>query len=219
MKRSQINQIIRETMKFLDASQFYLPEWSRWTLRDWQVNRKRCRAIFARCLGWDVSDSGGDFDTNGLVLFTIRNGIAGTERAYCEKIIVMKPGQVCPYHHHIQKTEDIINRSEHDIAFQIYDERAPDEAVRISIDAIEHTVESRSKVILHRGQSLSLPPFYTHRFWPVDNVVLIGEVSSANDDKTDNIFAEAATRRFPDIQEDEEILYPIVGDYPKIAQI
>ena len=217
MKRSGINQIIRETLRFLDASQFYLPEWSRWTLPEWQANRGHCRAIFERCLGWDVTDSGGDFDTNGLVLFTIRNGIARTERAYCEKIIVMKPGQVCPYHHHVEKTEDIINRSEHDIAFQIYDERMPDEVVRISIDAIEHTIESRSQLILHSGQSLTLSPFYTHRFWPVDNVVLIGEVSSANDDQTDNIFAENATRRFPDIQEDEEILYPIVGDYPQIA--
>ena len=168
-------------------------------------------------MGWDITDSGYDFATNGLVLFTIRNGKKDTPVSYCEKIIVMQPGQVCPYHHHVQKTEDIINRGKHDIAFQIYDEHKPDEPVKLSIDGIESQVKSKEQIILHSGQSLRLPPFYTHRFWPLEHTALIGEVSTVNDDHLDNIFCDEQTRRFPKIEEDEEILFPIVGDYHKLG--
>ena len=216
MKRSEINRILTETIKFLDDSQFYLPEWAKWSWQDWFNNKERCQEIFARCLGWDVTDSGYNFATNGLILFTIRNGIQNTSRAYCEKIIVMQPGQVCPYHHHIHKTEDIINRSQHDIAFQIYHEKEPEASVTISVDSIQRTLKSKEPLILHSGQSLTLPPLYTHKFWPLKHVALIGEVSTVNDDNTDNVFCDNKTRRFPTIEEDEDILFPIVGDYKKL---
>ena len=41
MKRSEINQIIREAKEFLASRQFALPEWAEWSLQDWQTNRDK----------------------------------------------------------------------------------------------------------------------------------------------------------------------------------
>ncbi len=217
MKRSRINQIITETIQFLDDSQFYLPEWATWSIDDWHSHKGQCQEIFVRALGWDVTDNGGDFDSDGLVLFTIRNGVQNTSRSYCEKLIVMKPGQVCPYHHHIYKTEDIINRSKGGLTFRVYHDKNPESPVSLSIDGMEHEVKSNEEIILHSGQSLTLLPFYTHSFWPREHTVLIGEVSTVNDDTTDNVFRNNKVSRFPVVEEDEDILYPIVSDYQKLG--
>ena len=44
--------------------------------------------------------------------------------------------------------------------------------------------------------------------------MLIGEVSTVNDDRTDNVFAEPIAR-FAEIEEDEEPLHLLVSDYPR----
>ena len=44
--------------------------------------------------------------------------------------------------------------------------------------------------------------------------MLIGEVSTVNDDLTDNVFAEPLGR-FADIEEDEPPLHLLVSDYDK----
>ena len=44
------------------------------------------------------------------------------------------------------------------------------------------------------------------------SIIRLGEVSSVNDDHTDNYFSEKRPR-FPAIEEDCEMLYPLVGDY------
>ena len=41
MKRSEINQIIREAKEFLHSRQFILPEWSEWNVDDWKANRQK----------------------------------------------------------------------------------------------------------------------------------------------------------------------------------
>ena len=44
--------------------------------------------------------------------------------------------------------------------------------------------------------------------------MLIGEVSTVNDDLTDNVFAEPIAR-FSDIEEDEPPVHLLVSDYDK----
>ena len=41
MKRSEINQILREAKDFLASRQFVLPEWAGWSLSDWKANRRK----------------------------------------------------------------------------------------------------------------------------------------------------------------------------------
>ena len=53
-----------------------------------------------------------------------------------------------------------------------------------------------------------------HAFWGEGGDVLIGEVSTVNDDLTDNIFATRSAAS-PAIEEDEEPLRLLVSDYPQ----
>lgn len=51
-----------------------------------------------------------------------------------------------------------------------------------------------------------------HAFWGEGGDVLIGEVSTVNDDKTNNIFREPIGR-FADIEEDVAPTHLLVSDY------
>ena len=53
-----------------------------------------------------------------------------------------------------------------------------------------------------------------HRFYGVEAPVLVGEVSTVNDDTNDNFFYNPVGR-FPDIEEDEKPLYLLATDYEK----
>ena len=46
MKRSEINQILREAKEFLASRQFVLPEWAEWSLQDWKVNRDKVDLLY-----------------------------------------------------------------------------------------------------------------------------------------------------------------------------
>ena len=54
-----------------------------------------------------------------------------------------------------------------------------------------------ARVTLEPGESLTLEPFVAHAFWAEGGATLAGEVSLANDDRTDNYFLPplAARRR------------------------
>ena len=64
------------------------------------------------------------------------------------------------------------------------------------------------------GESVTLMPGNWHAFWGEGGDVLIGEVSTVNNDLTDNIFAEPIGR-FAEIEEDEPPLHLLVSDYPR----
>ena len=122
MKRSEINQIIREAKAFLASRQFVLPEWSEWSLQDWKANRDKVDYIVERMLGWDITDFGsGDFMRCGLFLFTIRNGKYGVDKKpYAEKIMIVEENQETPMHFHWSKMEDIINRGGGNLVIELY---------------------------------------------------------------------------------------------------
>jgi len=70
-------------------------------------------------------------------------------------------------------------------------------------------------VVLTPGESIFLEQGMYHRFYgePGKGKVLVGEVSSVNDDNTDNRFHEPQAR-FPKIDEDEAPLHLLCTDYP-----
>ena len=112
MKRSEINQYIREAKAFMTKYHFMLPPWADWTPDDWKSKGPECNDIRERAMGWDLTDFGwGDFLKIGLTLVTLRNGsLQKKDKPYCEKIMFVRCGQVTPTHFHWLKTEDIINR-------------------------------------------------------------------------------------------------------------
>jgi D-lyxose ketol-isomerase len=220
VKRSEINRIISESKEILKSHQFFLPEWAFWKPADWKGKYSTCSEIIENQMGWDITDFGrNNYDSCGLFLFTIRNGNPARDtKKFCEKIMIAGVDQETPMHFHWQKTEDIINRGGGNLVIELYnatsEERFGETEVTVRIDGILRTVNAGGSVILQPGQSICLKPYLYHRFYGANDAVLIGEVSSVNDDAGDNRFYENVGR-FPDIEEDEAPLHLLVSDYQK----
>ena len=222
MKRSEINQIMRNAEKFLASRQFVLPEWAAWSVDDWKAHQGQVDYITERMLGWDITDFGsGDFLHRGLFLFTLRNGKYGVDKKpYAEKIMIVQEEQETPMHFHWSKMEDIINRGGGNVVFRLWNADKNEEVdretpVKIFSDGREYTVPCGSDIVLKPGQSLSLYPYYYHEFviQPGTGYAVIGEVSMCNDDNSDNRFYEPLGR-FPTIEEDEPAYRLLCTEYP-----
>ena len=222
MKRTQINEILREGDAFIRSFGFLLPPFAYWPPDE--LLGKKAAALRARGLGWDVTDYGqGRFDELGLFLFTLRNGRAGDlahgrGMLYAEKIMISRVGQVCPMHRHIIKAEDIINRGGGRLVVELYGSGADgtidrEVQVEVPVDGVVRQVQPGGRLALAPGESITLLPGIWHAFWGEGEDVLVGEVSTVNDDMTDNIF-EAELARFSQIDEDAEPLHLLVSDYP-----
>jgi hypothetical protein len=220
MKRSEINIIQHKAKKFLTEMHFHLPPWAYWSPIDWEGKSTVCSEIFENHLGWDITDFGsGDFYKRGLFLFTLRNGHPEKEgKKYAEKIMIVEEGQETPLHYHWNKTEDIINRGGGQLVLELYNtdenDKPAETDVLVKTDSVIRKFGAGEKVLLRPGESICLEPFMYHRFYaePRQGRVLAGEVSSVNDDATDNNFLEKAGR-FPDIDEDDKPLHLLVSDY------
>lgn len=227
MKRSEINTIVREAKAFFREHNFHLPPFAFWTPDDWAQHDDAVREIVETGLGWDIFDGGLDrFDEIGLVLFTLRNGrpenlAQGRGKVYAEKILIAQVNQVTPLHFHWKKTEDIINRGGGKLMLQLYnatdDEQLADTDVTVRVDGIPRTVPAGGNVELRPGQSITLEPYCYHKFWAAEEPVLIGEVSTVNDDQTDNRFFEPINR-FAEIEEDEPAEVVLVNEYDKYVR-
>lgn len=223
MKRSFINRLIDDAVRFLAEQRFALPPFAYWTADQWRQKGTEADEIRSRKLGWDVTDFGsGDFARVGLLLFTLRNGFLGdpASKMYAEKIMLVREGQITPFHFHHKKTEDIINRGAGRLVVQLYNsdanENFADSAVRVSCDGVVRQVPAGGKVVLGAGESITLVPGLYHEFHaePGAGLALIGEVSSVNDDATDNRFYRPLPR-FPAIEEDEAVRHLLCNEYPE----
>lgn len=222
MKRSEVNTIIKESIAFFKEMQFSLPPFAHFTAEDWQETTDSCREILDLELGWDITDFGhGDFYQEGLLLFTIRNGSANSEKypkSYAEKIMIVREKQYTPLHYHWSKMEDIINRGGGNLAFEFFnaekDNSLSDTEVTLSFDGIQRTLRAGELVMLSPGESVTIPQGVYHRFCAETGKgwVLTGEISTINDDASDNHFFEPGPR-FPDIEEDEAPYRLIGSDY------
>jgi D-lyxose ketol-isomerase len=221
MKRSVINNHLRDAKEFIARMQFALPPFAYWSPDEWKDKETEYDEIRNNQLGWDLTDFGsGDYDRIGLFLFTIRNGNIHNPKGktYAEKLLIGKPGQVTPYHYHQSKMEDIINRGGGGtLKVQLYrslNPRTLDEKsdVPVSVDGRNYKVKAGTVVSLGTGESITLWQGVFHQFRSDDATLLLGEVSMLNDDHTDNFFLEERGR-FPKIEEDEKPLHLLVGDY------
>ena len=117
--------------------------------------------------------------------------------------------------------EDIINRGGGNLMMQLYasteEEKLAKHKFEVSIDGVKRTCSPGEVVVLHPGESITLYQGQYHSFYgePGTGKVLVGEVSSVNDDHADNRFYEKVGR-FPDIEEDAPISYLLTSDYKNL---
>lgn len=219
MTRSELNRIIRDAEEFFSSLGFLLPPFARWTPEEWKRKGRQFDHIRERGLGWDVTDFGsGEFEKTGLVMITLRNGDSKDprEKPYAEKIMMVGDGQVTPWHYHASKVEDIINRGGGKLAMNVAgaapDGKLADTRVSVIVDGEAREMPARGRLVLSPGESVTLPQGLYHVFWG-EGRVMVGEVSSVNDDATDNFFLEPVGR-FPAIEEDEPPYRLLCTEYP-----
>ncbi len=191
MKRSSINQA------FLQASECFRRHY--WAL---PPNPK-----------WDITDFGlGDFASYGLTLINL-----ATEAEYCEKLMYSRKLQLTPCHTHLRKKEDIICRVGK-LTLWLWSTRAEAAGegvaspVGVRIDGQLRECPGGVPLILEAGSRVTLLPGIWHAFAAESAECIIGEVSTANDDKNDNVFLDTNVGRFPGIQEDEPSLVRLLSE-------
>lgn len=223
MKRSTINTIIAEADEMFRRHGFVLPPFARWSPEEFVARKDTARALITARCGWDVTDYGaGDFERMGLFLFTLRNGrLSDLQRGggmcYAEKLLISRRDQLSPMHTHAIKAEDIINRGGATLVVELYgsDDQggfAPDRGGQVWCDGIARSFRPGERLALKPGESVTLMPGDWHAFWAEGGDVLIGEVSTVNDDETDNIFREDIGR-FAQVEEDTRPDHLLVSDY------
>lgn len=224
MKRSKINQVIRDMEALIRERRFALPPFAYWNQADWEKAGSEYDEIRDNKLGWDITDFGlGKFDQIGFSLFTIRNGnlkMKQYKKPYAEKLLMLYAGQKAPMHFHWSKMEDIINRGGNDVYIALYNADKQGERlgtdVTVSVDGKRMTVPAGTAVKLNSGESITIVPYTYHDFVvpPTGGPVLLGEVSMCNDDDNDNRFYEPIGR-FPAIEEDEPPYRLLCTEYTK----
>jgi D-lyxose ketol-isomerase len=223
MKRSEIDILIDDAIRLLHEHRIRLPSFAYWSPAEWATKGAECDEIRACKLGWDITDFGsGDFDNVGLVVFTVRNGHHSmapyTRKPYAEKVLIIRENQHTPMHHHRLKSENIICRSGGNLLIKVYNRAAEgelaDTQVEVSLDGVRHRVRAGHVFRLKPGDSITLTPFLYHEFWAEEGTgtSIVGEVSSVNDDETDNAFY-GKVGRFPTIEEDVQVRHKLCTEY------
>jgi D-lyxose ketol-isomerase len=189
MKRSQINQAIKDATICFQTGKWALPPEPR----------------------WDVTDCGlGQFEQVGLVLVNLAE-----EPEYCEKLMYSKFRQVTPMHTHRKKIEDIICRRGR-LTIELWnghpERTTKGEIFRMNRNGKKVEVRSGEPFLLEAGERVTIVPGTYHSFWPESPEAIIGEVSTANDDANDNFFVDTRIGRFPEIQEDEPAIVQLIKD-------
>jgi len=225
MKRSEINEIITQADEFIQSFGFRLPPLAYLSPEKLVELIGQNPEIGRARLGWDITDYGqNDFENLGLFLFTVRNGrlsdlLEGGGMCYAEKIMISKQDQFSPMHRHIVKAEDIINRGGGTLALQLFESDAEgnldrNKTVEVMTDGVLRTQKAGDVLKLAPGESVTLMPGNWHAFWGEGADVLIGEVSTVNDDLTDNVFVDPIGR-FANVIEDVAPKHLLVSDYEK----
>ena len=221
MKRSRINEILREGDAFIRSFGHILPPFAHWSVAD--MRARDTSVLQERGMGWDITDYGQEnFDELGLFLFTTRNGIqadllSGQGMLYAEKIMISRQNQISPMHRHNIKAEDIINKGGGKLVLELFAANADGSidrtgSVTVPVDGQMVTLPAGGLLKLDPGESVTLLPGVWHAFWGEGADVLIAEVSTVNDDNTDNVF-EMPIRRFAKVEEDTAPLHLLVSDY------
>jgi hypothetical protein len=188
MKRSEINQLIRAAERCYRAHGWALPPKPR----------------------WDVTDFGlGAWREFGLVLVNLAE-----EPEYWEKVMYAQRGMTTPAHCHRRKKEDIICRWGR-LAVRVW-VGPPDDTggqrFTLPVNAEPVEVASGAVLELEAGSRVTLVPGVYHEFYPLSEECIIGEVSTANDDRHDNFFVNPAIGRYPGIEDDEPAIARLVSE-------
>lgn len=223
MKRSEVNRVIAAATNTFADCRVHLPPFASWRLEDWREREADALELMEAGLGWDVVEWRPDeFVGHGLLLFTCRNVRraypSGSIDGYAEKLMIIRSSQRTPLHTHHRKMEDLINRGGGDIVIELNAERDVERDRYVILNGVKKRIAYDGEtVVLRPGESITLMPGVYHAFCASGGDVIAGEVSTYNDDATDNDFA-VYTERYPRLEEDEPPERLLVADYPRFIE-
>ncbi|MBR9999414.1 MAG: D-lyxose/D-mannose family sugar isomerase, partial [Cyclobacteriaceae bacterium] len=150
MKRSTVNQAVKDAMHFFKKHHWLLPPDPR----------------------WDVTDFGlGHFEKFGLILVNLAE-----ENEYCEKLMYAKKGMTTPCHSHKKKKEDIIVRNGK-LAIQVWNGdpsgSRDNKMFPLKINGITAEVYSGDILSLESGERVTLEPGIYHEFYPLSEECIL----------------------------------------------
>ena len=188
MRRSEINGLLRAAQACFREHHWALPPQPR----------------------WDVTDFGlGDWRVHGLVLVNLAD-----QAEYCEKLMYARAGMLTPCHCHHRKKEDIICRWG-ELSVRTWPALPADcqgHRFPLLVNGESRQVAAGEAIRLRAGERVTLPPQVYHAFVPTSDECILGEVSTANDDRNDNFFVDPNVGRFPQVVEDEPRAFRLVSD-------
>lgn len=232
LRRSDVNRSVLLAQEVISHFEVNLPPFAFWTPEQWAEAGDEFDEIRSCMLGWDVTDFGSnDFEKTGRILFTLRNGKAGSKiypKEYAEKLLIDPEYQRAPAHYHKSKREDIICRYGGNILVQLTKAdpggKPSNEEFTVQKDGKTIRLQPGGIVRLRPGESVNIPPRTIHQFWGEEGTgykingvgyTLSSEISSVCDDLDDNIFLDEGVVRFPIITEDEVAKFLLCNEYPR----
>jgi D-lyxose ketol-isomerase len=234
MKRSEIDAAIDRAIG--NASKFgvALPKWADWHPLQFDASADGIRT---QKLGWKVIDFGvGDFANCGLVLFALTSPLVDEfgapltkahhvgaydypVTAFSRKFLFVQAGQTEPHHFHRQKQRKEVTvvaggSVRFELAWADSDTTLSDKDVDVQVDGIWHHLPANGSIVLNPGETITLPGNLSHIISvPADGSdVIMLETSTANNDRSDNIFPFMTPTSKP-VLEDVKARYQLLDEH------
>jgi len=238
MKRSEINSAIERAIGNAKKNGVALPKWAAWAPAQFDASTDGIRH---QKLGWKVVDFGvGDFEHCGLVILALCSPLVdefgapltkpqqvGTRQypvtAFSRKFLFVQAGQTEPHHFHRQKERKEVTvvagaPVRFELAWGDGDKALSKNDVDVQVDGIWHHLPAGGAVVVNAGETITLPGNLSHIIsvegGGADSILL--ETSTANNDRSDNIFPFMTPTSKPVI-EDEDARYQLLDEHASVV--
>jgi len=234
MKRSEIDTAIERAISNAKNLGVALPAWADWHPQQFEKNADGIRH---QKLGWKVVDFGmGDFEHCGLVILALCSSLVDETgepltkvahlgeyeypvTSFSRKYLFVQAGQTEPHHFHRQKARKDVSviagaPVRFELAWAENDTTLSNQDVNVAVDGIWHQLPAGGSLMVNPGETITLPGNLSHIISVAEDEpdTIMMETSTANNDRSDNIFPFMTPTSTPVI-EDAVARYQLLDEH------